>query len=68
MKVGVEEWSENSKDEGHLAKNKTVGKLIKIVIYHEICVTVTKNFPDLWLAHDSLGNSMVAITHTKQTS
>ena len=43
MKVGVEEWSENSKDEGgHLAKNKAVGKL-----YHEICKTVAKNFSDL---------------------
>ena len=49
MKVGVEEWSENSKDKakdkGHLAKNKTVGKLIKIeAIYHEIRKTVAKNF------------------------
>ena len=48
MKVGIEEWSENSKDRGHLAKNKAVGKLIKIkAIYHEICKTVTKNFSDL---------------------
>ena len=46
MKVDVENWSENSKDkEGHLAKYKAVGKLIKIkAIYHEICKTVAKNF------------------------
>ena len=62
MKVGIEEWSENSKDRGHLAKNEAVGKLIKIkAIHHEICKTVTKNFPDLWLAHNSVGNSMVVI-------
>ena len=49
MKVSIEEWSENSKDEeGHLVKNKAVGKLIKIkAIYHEIYKTVAKNFPDL---------------------
>ena len=65
MKVGIEEWSENSKDEeGHLAKNKGVGKLIKIeAICHEICKTVAKNFSDLWLTHDSVCNFMVAITH-----
>ena len=45
MKVGVEEWSENSKDEeGHLAKNEGVDKNR---ICHEICETVAKNFPDL---------------------
>ena len=69
MKVGVElmEWSENLKDEeGHLAKNKGVGKLIKLeAICYEICKTVSKNFPDLWLTHNSVGNSMVVITHAK---
>ena len=49
MKIGIEKWSENLKDEeGYLAKNKAVGKLIKIeAIYHEIYKTVAKNFPDL---------------------
>ena len=49
IKVDIEEWSENLKDEeGHLVKNKAVGKLIKIkAIYHETCKTVAKNFPDL---------------------
>ena len=44
MKVGVEEWSENSKDEeGHLAKNKRVDKVIKIkAICHELCETVMR--------------------------
>ena len=33
---------------------------IKIeTIYHKICETVAKNFPDLWLACDNVGNSMV---------
>ena len=33
MKVSFEEWSENSKDEeGHLAKNKAVGKLKQFIM------------------------------------
>ena len=57
-KVGVEEQCENLKDEeGHLMKNKAVGKLIKIeAIHHEICETVDKNFLDLRLTHNSVGD------------
>ena len=66
MKIAIEKWSKNSKDEeGHLAKNKTVGKLIKIEATYEICKTVANNFPDLWLAHDSVDSSLVTITHAK---
>ena len=48
--ISVEEWYENLKDkEGQLAKNKAVGKLIKIkAFYHEICETVARLVIDPW--------------------
>ena len=69
MKVDIEKWSENLKDEeSHLAKNKAVGKLIKIeAVYHEICKTVAKNFQTRdWTMMVWVIVSLVAITHVKR--
>ena len=57
MKVIIEEWSENSKDEkGHWVKNEPVDRMKIEAFYHEICKTV--RFVE---ACNDVGNSMMMI-------